>query len=65
MTFENYTVWIDHDLWILDYLSDIVWWMYGIPGVYGTTTLNKWANDGINMLNWVNLLKYFNYIDAI
>ena len=40
---------IEHDLWILDLISDSVCYMYGTPGVYGVVSENKTAAEGINI----------------
>ncbi len=46
----NYTIVIEHDLSILDYLSDYVSVMYGVAGAYGITTMPYSTNEGINIL---------------
>jgi len=45
---NSYTVVVDHDLSILDYLSDFVIALYGKPGVYGVTSVVYPVAVGIN-----------------
>ena len=40
---------VEHDLAILDYMSDFVSLLYGTPGVYGIITLPFGVRDGINI----------------
>ncbi|ADG12919.1 ABC transporter related protein [Methanocaldococcus infernus ME] len=39
---------VEHDLIVLDYLSDYVHIMYGVPGAYGIVSLPKSVRVGIN-----------------
>ncbi|GMS89139.1 hypothetical protein PENTCL1PPCAC_11314, partial [Pristionchus entomophagus] len=41
--------WLRHDLAVLDYLSDFICCLYGVPGVYGVVTLPSGVREGINM----------------
>jgi ATP-binding cassette subfamily E protein 1 len=45
---ENYVVVVEHDLMILDYISDYVVVMYGEPGVYGVSSKPYSTRAGIN-----------------
>jgi len=45
---ENYVVVVEHDLSVLDYLSDFVCCLYGKPMVYGVVTLPLSVREGIN-----------------
>lgn len=45
---ENYVVVVEHDLMILDYISDYVVIMYGEPGVYGISSKPYSTRAGIN-----------------
>ena len=45
---STYVMAIEHDLSILDYLSDQVCCQYGTPGVYGTVSQPIATRDGIN-----------------
>jgi ATP-binding cassette subfamily E protein 1 len=45
----NYVICVEHDLSILDYLSDFVCCLYGTPGVYGVVTLPSGVREGINI----------------
>jgi len=44
----RYVLVIDHDLAIMDYLSDLVVILYGKPGAYGISSHVKSVKDGIN-----------------
>jgi len=46
---NNYVLCVDHDLSILDYISDYICCIYGTPGAYGVVTTQFNVNDGINM----------------
>ena len=42
-------VWVEHDLSILDYLSDYICCLYGTPGAYGVVTMPSGVREGINI----------------
>jgi ATP-binding cassette subfamily E protein 1 len=44
-----YVITVEHDLSILDYLSDFVCVLYGDPGVYGVVTMPFSVREGINI----------------
>lgn len=46
---ENYIICVEHDLSILDYLSDYICCLYGIPGAYGVVTMPFSCREGINI----------------
>ena len=46
---ENYVVVVEHDLSILDYLSDFICCLYGNPGAYGVVTMPFSVREGINV----------------
>lgn len=46
---SNYVIVVEHDLSILDYMSDVVCCLYGEPGVYGVVTLPYGVREGINV----------------
>jgi ATP-binding cassette subfamily E protein 1 len=46
---DKYVVCIEHDLSILDYLSDNISCLYGIPNVYGVVTVPFSSKEGINI----------------
>lgn len=48
-TNENYIVVIEHDLSILDYLSDNICVLYGVAAAYGVVTLPYGVREGINV----------------
>jgi len=45
---NRYTIVVEHDLVILDYISDIVHIVYGVPGAYGIFSLPRGVRMGIN-----------------
>ena len=36
---DNFVIVVEHDLSVLDYLSDFICCLYGMPGAYGVVTL--------------------------
>lgn len=46
---ELYVVCVEHDLSILDYLSDFICCLYGMPGAYGVVTMPMSVRKGINV----------------
>lgn len=46
---EGYVIVVEHDLAVLDYLSDFVCVLYGAPGAYGVVTMPFNVRDGINI----------------
>ena len=46
---DRYVIVVEHDLAVLDYLSDHVSILYGEPGAYGVVSLPAPVRDGINM----------------
>ncbi|CUM47028.1 unnamed protein product [Debaryomyces tyrocola] len=44
-----YVICVEHDLSVLDYLSDFVCILYGVPSVYGVVTLPSSVREGINI----------------
>ena len=46
---ECYVVCVEHDLSILDYLSDFICCLYGAPGAYGVVTMPSSVREGINI----------------
>ncbi|CDK24261.1 unnamed protein product [Kuraishia capsulata CBS 1993] len=45
----TYVIVVEHDLSVLDYLSDFVCILYGVPSVYGVVTLPQSVREGINI----------------
>lgn len=46
---DKFVIVVEHDLSVLDYLSDFICCLYGKPGAYGVVTLPfsvRWAGDG-------------------
>ena len=52
---QTYVVVVEHDLSILDYLSDYICCLYGVPGAYGVVTMPMSVRQGINVFlaGWV------------
>jgi len=46
---ETYVIAVEHDLSILDYLSDFICCLYGTPGAYGVVTMPMSVRQGINV----------------
>ena len=49
VTDDNYIICVEHDLSILDYLSDFICCLYGTPSVYGIVTMPYGVREGINV----------------
>jgi len=47
--FNKYIIVVEHDLSVLDYLSDYVCCLYGVPGAYGVVTVPFSVREGINV----------------
>lgn len=47
--FSSYVIVVEHDLSVLDYLSDFICCLYGKPGAYGVVTLPFSVREGINI----------------
>jgi len=46
---DKYVIVVEHDLAVLDYLSDYVCCLYGKPGAYGVVTMPFSVREGINI----------------
>lgn len=46
---ERYIIVVEHDLAVLDYLSDFICCLYGVPGGYGVVTMPFSVREGINI----------------
>lgn len=44
---DRYIILVEHDLSVLDYLSDFICCLYGIPGSYGVVTMPFSVREGI------------------
>lgn len=49
VTPKNYVIVVEHDLSVLDYLSDFTCCLYGKPSVYGVVTMPFSVREGINI----------------
>jgi len=45
----KYVIVVEHDLAVLDYLSDYICCLYGVPGAYGVVTMPAGCREGINI----------------
>ena len=43
---DKYIIVVEHDLSVLDYLSDFICCLYGIPGAYGVVTMPFSVREG-------------------
>lgn len=46
---DKYIIVVEHDLSVLDYLSDFICVLYGVPGAYGVVTMPFSVREGINI----------------
>lgn len=46
---DDYVIVVEHDLSVLDYLSDFICVLYGKPAVYGVVTMPASVREGINI----------------
>lgn len=46
---KTYVIVVEHDLAVLDYLSDFICCLYGKPGAYGVVTMPSSVREGINI----------------
>ncbi|KAI0728519.1 P-loop containing nucleoside triphosphate hydrolase protein, partial [Fomitopsis betulina] len=49
LTPSNYVIAVEHDLSVLDYLSDFICCLYGKPSMYGVVTMPYSVREGINI----------------
>ncbi|KAK9465140.1 P-loop containing nucleoside triphosphate hydrolase protein [Lipomyces arxii] len=49
LNIQCYVIVVEHDLSVLDYLSDFVCILYGVPSVYGVVSLPSSVREGINI----------------
>lgn len=58
----RYIIVVEHDLSVLDYLSDYICCLYGVPGAYGVVTMPFSVREGENA---VFLKTFFIYLIKI
>ncbi|KAL1249337.1 hypothetical protein QQF64_020342 [Cirrhinus molitorella] len=46
---DRYIIVVEHDLSVLDYLSDFICCLYGVPSAYGVVTMPFSVREGINI----------------
>ena len=44
---DKFIIVVEHDLSVLDYLSDFVCCLYGVPGAYGVVTMPFGVREGL------------------
>ncbi len=49
ISMDRYIIVVEHDLAVLDYLSDFICCLYGVPGAYGVVTCPSSVRHGINI----------------
>ncbi|XP_029920847.1 ATP-binding cassette sub-family E member 1 [Myripristis murdjan] len=49
ITPDRYIIVVEHDLSVLDYLSDFICCVYGVPSAYGVVTMPFSVREGINI----------------
>uniref|UniRef100_A0A3P8V820 ATP-binding cassette, sub-family E (OABP), member 1 n=1 Tax=Cynoglossus semilaevis TaxID=244447 RepID=A0A3P8V820_CYNSE len=49
ITPDRYIIVVEHDLSVLDYLSDFICCLYGVPSAYGVVTMPFSVREGINI----------------
>ena len=49
VSYDKYIIVVEHDLAVLDYLSDFICCLYGVPGAYGVVTMPFGVREGINI----------------
>lgn len=49
VTADNYVIVVEHDLSVLDYLSDFTCVLYGKPSIYGVVTMPFSVGQGVNI----------------
>ncbi len=46
LNMDNYVIVVEHDLAVLDFLSDFICCLYGVPGAYGVVTMPMKVREG-------------------
>ena len=52
---NKYIIVVEHDLSVLDYLSDFICCLYGVPGAYGVVTMPFSVREGANFSSLICL----------
>jgi ATP-binding cassette subfamily E protein 1 len=55
---DTYVIVVEHDLAVLDYLSDFICCLYGKPSVYGVVTLPAGVREGEQRLTCTSSLNW-------
>jgi len=53
---NKYIIVVEHDLSVLDYMSDFICCLYGVPGAYGVVTMPFSVREGELVVNGHNCL---------
>ena len=54
---------VEHDLSVLDYLSDFICCLYGVPGAYGVVTMPFSVREGL--IIFVTIFTLFNFFHQV
>ena len=49
LSMDNYVIVVEHDLAVLDFLSDFICCLYGAPGAYGVVTMPMRVREGLRV----------------
>jgi len=52
---NKYIIVVEHDLSVLDYMSDFICCLYGVPGAYGVVTMPFSVREGM----WLRVIACF------
>ena len=55
---DKYVIVVEHDLAVLDYLSDYICVLYGVPGAYGVVTMPFSCKEGEFSLGSLNVANH-------
>lgn len=60
---------VEHDLSVLDYLSDFICCLYGVPGAYGVVTMPFSVREGMyniyTVIDGCNFLPFFLFLYSL
>ena len=48
---DKYIIVVEHDLSVLDYMSDFICCLYGVPGAYGVVTMPFSVREGMLVIS--------------
>ena len=63
---NKYIIVVEHDLSVLDYMSDFICCLYGVPGAYGVVTMPFSVREGsVCSLQCIDDAKFLERFNAI